>query len=214
MRTKFLSLLITLASVSTFGSEVKSSSRLPSQCKAIDNPIPINKLSDVKAKKTEYLLTQPSKKAEKYINQKWYQISGEVSYEGIDYSTRVYVHCLTANKKYAFVRVTEPSYVNHRKGWVKAKVLTASLIAEASDSNKNDYVVILDTRKTYETKKVELVINKAPSCGVGKKMGERGIGTLKVFKPKKTMQVEIFPCLDNVQVKLPDGRALHLRKSI
>ena len=193
--------------------EVKSSSNLPTQCKAVENPIPINKLSDVKGK-TEYLLTQPSKKAEKYINQKWYQLSGEISYEGIDYSTRVYVHCLSPNKKYAFVRVTEPSHVNHRKGWVRAKVLTASLTSETSDFNKDEYVVILDTRDTYLSKKVELVINKAPSCGLGTVRGVRGKGTLKVFNPNKTMQVEIFPCLDNIQVKLPDGRALHLRKSI
>ena len=212
MKRLVLPLLAALA-LPTAVNEVKSSSNFPFQCKAVENPIPINKLSDVKGK-TEYLLTQPSKKAEKYINQKWYQLSGEVSYEGIDYSTRVYVHCLSSNKKYAFVRVTEPSHVSHRKGWVRTKVLTASLTAEASDFNKDEYVVILDTRDTYLSQKVEFVINKAPLCGSGTVKGVRGKGTLKVFNPNKTMQVEIFPCLNNIQVKLPDGRALHLRKSI
>ena len=36
----------------------------------------------------------------------------------------------------------------------------------------------------------------------------------EVFNPDKTMQVEVFPCVDETQIKLPDGRALHLRKAI
>ena len=39
-------------------------------------------------------------------------------------------------------------------------------------------------------------------------------GTLKVFNPNKTMQVEVFPCVKETEIKLPDGRALHLRKAI
>ena len=218
MKFKFIPLALTLVSISVFGNEVKSSSNLPAQCKAVDNAIAINKLSDVKqTKKTEYLLTQPSKKAEKYINQKWYQISGEVSYEGIDYSTRVYVHCLTSDKKYAFVRVTEPSYVNHRKGWVQSKVLTSSLTpsnGNVSQDNKNKYVVTFDTRKKYQGQTVEFIKTKAEFCGSGQVRGIRGKGTLKVFNPDKTMQVEVFPCVDETQIKLPDGRALHLRKAI
>ena len=215
MKRLLLPLLTALALPLT-SIEVKSSSNLPTQCKAVENPIPINKLSDVKGK-TEYLLTQPSKKAEKYINQKWYQISGEVSYEGIDYSTRVYVHCLTSDKKYAFVRVTEPSYVNHRKGWVQAKVLTTSLNpsnGNVSQDNKNKYVVTFDTRKKYQGQTVEFIKTKAEFCGSGQVRGIRGKGTLKVFNPDKTMQVEVFPCVDETQIKLPDGRALHLRKAI
>ena len=41
-----------------------------------------------------------------------------------------------------------------------------------------------------------------------------GKGTLKVFNPDKTMQVEVFPCVKETEIKLPDGRALHLRKAI
>ena len=218
MKTKFFSLVIALASFSVFGNEVKSSSNLNAQCKAVDNAIAINKLSDVKkTKNTEYLLTKPTKSGEKQLNMKYYNLTGNKSYEGIDYSTRVYVHCLTSDKKYAFVRVTEPSYVNHRKGWVKAKVLTASLTpsnGNVSEDNKNKYVVTFDTRKKYQGQTVEFIKTKAEFCGSGQVRGIRGKGTLKVFNPDKTMQVEVFPCVDETQIKLPDGRALHLRKAI
>ncbi len=99
-----------------------------------------------------YLLTQPSKSAEKFINQRWYKSSGNISYWSIDYSTRVNVHCLTPNKKYAFVKIVEPDWLTNRKGWVNANSLTASLTASnanASEDNKNKYVVTSDTRSKY-----------------------------------------------------------------
>ena len=204
--------------MSVFGSEVKSSTNLPTQCKAAKNPIAINKLSDVKqTKKEEYLLTQPSKSGEKQLNMKYYNLTGNKSYESIDYSTRVYVHCLTSDKKYAFVRVTEPDWLTHRKGWVKAKSLTASLTPNnpnASEDNKNKYVVTYDTRSKYQGQTVEFIKTKAAFCGSGQVRGIRGKGTLKVFNPDKTMQVEVFPCVKETEIKLPDGRALHLRKAI
>ena len=48
MKTKFFSIVLTLASLSVFGNEAKSSTNLPAQCKAAKNPIALNKLSDVK----------------------------------------------------------------------------------------------------------------------------------------------------------------------
>ena len=218
MKTKFFSLVLALASFTVFGNEVKSSSNLPTQCKAIDNAIVIDKLSDVKnTKKTEYLLTQPSKSADKFINQRWYKSSGNISYWSIDYSTRVYVHCLTPDKKYAFVGIVEPDWLTNRKGWVNAKALTASLTpgnGNVSEDNKNKYVVTFDTRNKYQGQTVEFIKTKAAFCGSGQIRGIRGKGTLKVFNPDKTMQVEVFPCVDETQIKLPDGRALHLRKAI
>ena len=218
MKTKFFSIVLTLASLSVFGNEAKSSTNLPAQCKAAKNPIALNKLSDVKkTKKEEYLLTQPSKSGEKQLNMKYYNLTGNKSYESIDVSTRVYVHCLTSDKKYAFVRVTEPHWLTHRKGWVKAKSLTASLTPSnpnASEDNKNKYVVTYDTRSKYQGQTVEFIKTKAAFCGSGQVRGIRGKGTLKVFNPDKTMQVEVFPCVKETEIKLPDGRALHLRKAI
>ncbi len=214
--SKIILFIITLVSFSTFGNEVKSSSKLPTQCKAAKNAIAINKLSDVKGSE-HYLLSQPSKSGEKFINQRWYKSSGNISYWSIDYSTRVYVHCLSSNKKYAFVRIVEPDWLTNRKGWVKAKSLTTSLTpssANASEDNKDKYVVTFDTRNTYQSQTVEFVKTKAAFCGSGQVRGIRGKGTLKVFNPDKTMQVEVFPCSDDIQVKMPDGRVLHLRKAI
>ena len=218
MKSKFFFLLLTLASFSVFGSEVKSSSKLPTQCKAAEDAIAINKLSDVKkTKKEEYLLTQPSRSGEKTLNMKYFNATGNKSYESIDVSTRVYVHCLTSDRKYAFVRVTEPDWLTHRKGWVKAKSLTASLTpssANASEDNKNKYVVTYDTRSKYQGQTVEFIKTKAAFCGSGQVRGIRGKGTLKVFNPNRTFQVEVFPCVKETEIKLPDGRALHLRKAI
>ena len=214
--SKFLLFIITLASFSTFGNEVKSSSKLPTQCKAAENAIAINKLSDVKGSE-HYLLTQPSKSAEKFINQRWYKSSGNISYWSIDYSTRVYVHCLTPNKKYAFVKIVEPDWLTNRKGWVNANSLTASLTASnanASEDNKNKYVVTSDTRSKYQGQTVEFIKTKAAFCGSGQVRGIKSKGTLKVFNPDRTMQVEVFPCVKQTEIKLPDGKALHLRKSI
>ena len=214
--SKIILFIITLVSFSTFGNEVKSSSKLPTQCKATKNAIAINKLSDVKGSE-HYLLSQPSKSGEKFINQKWYKSSGNISYWSIDYSTRVYVYCLTPNKKYAFVRIVEPDWLTNRKGWVKANSLTASLTpsnANVSEDNKDKYVVTFDTRNTYQSQTVEFIKTKAAFCGSGQVRGIRGKGTLKVFNPDKTMQVEVFPCSDDIQVKMPDGRVLHLRKAI
>ncbi len=218
MKTKFFSIVLTLASLSFFGSEVKSSTNLPAQCKAVKNPITLNKLSDVKeTKKEEYLLTKPSKSGEKQLNMKYYNVTGRKSYEGIDISTRVYVHCLTSDKKYAFVRVTEPHWLTHRKGWVKAKSLTVSLTPSnpnASEDNKNKYKVTYDTRSKFQGQTVEFIKTKAAFCGSGQVRGIRGKGTLKVFNPDKTMQVVVFPCVKETEIKLPDGRVLHLRKAI
>ena len=218
MKTKFFSLVLALASFSVLGNEVKSSSKLPTQCKAVENPIAINKLSDVKeTKKEEYLLTQPSKTGEKTLNIKYFNATGNISYESIDYSTRVYVHCLTSDKKYAFVRVTEPHWLTHRKGWVKAKSLTASLTPSnpnAVEDNKNKFVVTYDTRSKYQGQTVEFIKTKAAFCGSGQVRGIRGKGILKVFNPDKTMGVEVFPCVKETEIKLPDGRVLHLRKAI
>jgi len=218
MKNKFFYLVLAFASFSVLGNEVKSSSKLPTQCKAVENPIAINKLSDVKqTKKEEYLLTQPSKSGEKTLNIKYFNATGNISYESIDYSTRVYVHCLTSDKKYAFVRVTEPHWLTHRKGWVKAKSLTVSLTPSnpnASEDNKNKYKVTYDTRSKFQGQTVEFIKTKAAFCGSGQVRGIRGKGTLKVFNPDKTMQVEVFPCVKETEIKLPDGRALHLRKAI
>ena len=214
--SKFLLFIITLASFSTFGNDAKSNSSFAPQCKAVENTIAINKLSDVKGSE-HYLLSKPSKSGEKQLNMKYYNLTGNKSYETIDYSTRVYVHCITSDKKYAFVRVTEPEYINYRKGWVNANSLTTSLTtidSNGSKDNKNKYVVTFDTRKTYQSQTVEFVKTKAAFCGSGQVRGIRGKGTLKVFNPDKTMQVEVFPCVDETQIKLPDGRALHLRKAI
>ena len=217
MKSKFFFLLLTLASFSTFGNEVKSSSKLPAQCKAAEDVITINKLSDVKGEKEYYLLTQPSRSGDKILNQKYYNATGRKGYQQIDYSTRVYVHCATSNKKYAFVRIVNPDWLTHHKGWVKAKSLTASLTpssANASEDNKNKYVVTYDTRSKYQGQTVEFIKTKAAFCGSGAIRGIRGKGTLKVFNPNKTMQVEVFPCVKETEIKLPDGRALHLRKAI
>ena len=214
--SKFLLFIITLASFFTLGNEVKSSSRLTPECKAVDDAIAINKLSDVQGSE-HYLLDKPSKSGEKFINQRWYKNSGNISYWSIDYSTRVYVHCVTSDKKYAFVGIVKPDWLTNRKGWVKANSLTTSLTtsdSNASKDNKNKYVVTFDTRKTYQSQTVEFVKTKAAFCGSGQVRGIRGKGTLKVFNPDKTMQVEVFPCVDETQIKLPDGRALHLRKAI
>ena len=119
--------------------------------------------------------------------------------------------------KYFKNKCVNASYINHRKGWVKAKSLTTSLIPSdlnASKDNKDKYVVTFDTRKTYQSQTVEFIKTKAAFCGSGTVRGIRGKGTLKVFNPDKTMQVEVFPCVDETQIKLPDGRALHLRKAI
>ena len=164
-----------------------------------------------------YLLTQPSKSAEKFINQRWYKSSGNISYWSIDYSTRVYVHCLTPNKKYAFVKIVEPDWLTNRKGWVNANSLTASLTASnanASEDNKNKYVVTYDTRSKYQGQTVEFIKTKAAFCGSGQVRGIKSKGTLKVFNPDRTMQVEVFPCVKQTEIKLHDGKALHLRKSI
>ena len=217
MKTKFFSLVLTLASFSIVGNEVKSSSKLPAQCKATDNAISINKLSDVKGENEYYLLTKPSKSGEKILNQKYYDATGRVGYQQIDYSTRVYVHCLTPNKEYAFVKIVDPSWLTHHKGWVKSNSLTASLVASRADvteDNKNKYVVTFDTRNKYQGQTVEFIKTKAAFCGSAAIRGIRGKGTLKVFNPDKTMQVEVFPCVKETEIKLPDGRALHLRKAI
>lgn len=214
--SKFLLFIITLASFFTLENEVKSSSRLTPECKAVEDAIAINKLSDVTGSE-HYLLDKPSKSGEKFINQRWYKNSGNISYWSIDYSTRVYVHCVTSDKKYAFVGIVEPDWLTNRKGWVKANSLTTSLItsdSNASKDNKNKYVVTFDTRKTYQSQTVEFVKTKAAFCGSGQVRGIRGKGTLKVFNPDKTMQVEVFPCVDETNIKLPDGRVLYLRKAL
>ena len=204
----------------TLGNEVKSSNRskLSKECKAIkDDVIAINKLSDIKGD-AHFLLEEPSRSGEKIINQKYLKVSGNISYESVDYSTRVHVDCLAPKSNYAFVRVVKPEWLTHWKGWVKADVLTASLSSNSSDTaqseNKDRYVVTYDTRKTYETQTVEFVKTKAAFCGSGAVRGVRGKGTLKVFNPDKTMTVELIPCTDEITVKLPDGRVLYLREAI
>ena len=94
------------------------------------------------------------------------------------------------------------------------KCFLTTIDSNGSKDNKNKYVVIFDTRKTYQSQTVEFVKTKAAFCGSDQVRGIRGKGTLKVFNPDKTMQVEVFPCVDETQIKLPDGRALHLRKAI
>ena len=217
--SKALFLLITFVSFFTFGEEVKSSSsKLSFECKAIkDNVIPINKLSDIKGD-GHLLLDEPSRSGKKQINQKFLKVTGNISYISVDNSTRVHVDCLVPKSNYVHVRVVKPEWLTSRKGWVKADVLTASLSLNSSDTtqekNKDRYVVTYDTRKTYESQTVEFVKTKAAFCGSGAVRGIRGKGTLKVFNPDKTMTVELFPCSDEIQVKLPDGRVLYLREAI
>ena len=49
--------------------------------------------------------------------------------------------------------------------------------------------------KKISAKTVEFIKTKAAFCGTGQVRGIRGKGTLKVFNPDKTMQVEVFPCV-------------------
>ena len=94
----------------TLGNEVKSSNRskLSKECKAIkDDVIAINKLSDINGD-GHFLLEEPSRSGKKIINQKYLKVSGNISYESVDYSTRVHVDCLAPKSNYAFVRVVNP----------------------------------------------------------------------------------------------------------
>ena len=178
----------------------------------------IEKDSDVTGSE-HYLLVKQEAGADRKINNKATNALGETHYLSIDRSTRVFVECLLPTTNYAYVRVTNPDYLDEHRGWVSANALTANLKndAPAASSASNQYLVTSDTRDTYQEQKVEFDTLSPAKCGGNGVAGVRGEGTLKIFNPPQTMQVVIFPdCgeTDETMVKLPDGRVLYLRKAL
>ena len=143
---------------------------------------------------------------------------GETMYVSIDYSTRVFVECYLPSTKFAYVRVQEPSYLREHRGWVPSSVLSLNLgsTQKASKSKSKSHIVVYDTRDKYQEAPVDFIQTSSAVCGSGGRRGVRGAGVVKFFSPPETLPVEIIPCAEGglTYVKLPDGRVLHLRKSI
>lgn len=202
-------------------SDAERLSLLSAECQseASSGAVPVEKSSDVSGS-GHFLLDTPSESGRKKVNQKATRILGETHYVSIDYSTRVFVECFIPGKDYAYVRVEQPSHLIEHRGWVPSSVLTIRLSSSSQSTSNNktkdSYVVVGDTRGKYEEQSVQFTQKTPAICGTAGRRGVRGSGTLKVFTPPETMQVEVFPCSDEdlIHIKLPDGRVLDLRKSI
>ena len=192
---------------------------LSAECQSeVDSGVlPIKKQSDVRGS-SHYLKDRPSTSGNRKINQKATRALGETMYVSIDYSTRVFVECYLPSTKFAYVRVQEPSYLREHRGWVPSSVLSLNLgsTQKASKSKTKSHIVVYDTRDKYQEAPVDFIQTSSAVCGSGGRRGVRGAGVVKFFSPPETLTVEIIPCAEGglTYVKLPDGRVLHLRKSI